>query len=171
MPTIDADQRQAITDFLEGRHIPSGLGTAEEACSIAAINLALTGELTDHIPDCMSLVIGKWIIVVQDAVPDELRNSAEWRRLLPLAAGTGRARADEEARQVEPGHVLHHLAPTPGRGAVGPYAGDADDEVARRAVAGPARSEGVGRHHPAHGGPLRPRPGRPPLVVRDNGRR
>jgi hypothetical protein len=69
--------------------LPSGLGTEESACSIAAINLALTGELTDDIPDCMSEVIGRWIIPTQDAMPAELRNSPRWKSLLPLAAGTG----------------------------------------------------------------------------------
>ena len=93
-PLSDA-QRDAITAQLAGRHIPDGLGTIDEPCSVAAINLALTGELTASIPECMSAVIGWWIIRVQDAMPDKLRNSAEWRRLLPLAAGTGRTREPE----------------------------------------------------------------------------
>jgi hypothetical protein len=90
MSTISIEEQNKISAFLEGKHIPSGLGTEHEACSIAAINLALTGELTDTIPACMSPVIGKWIIKVQDAIPDVMRNSKEWRELLPLAAGTGR---------------------------------------------------------------------------------
>jgi chemotaxis protein histidine kinase CheA len=89
MSTISIEEQNKISAFLEGKHIPSGLGTEHEACSIAAINLALTGELTDTIPACMSKVIGKWIIKIQDAMPDEMRNSKEWRELLPLAAGTG----------------------------------------------------------------------------------
>jgi hypothetical protein len=40
----------------------------------------------------MSEVIGKWIIKVQDSMPDDMRNSAQWKSLLPLAAGTGRAK-------------------------------------------------------------------------------
>ena len=71
-------------------HLPSGLGDEQSACSIAAINLALSGRLTDEIPGCMSEVIGQWIIVIQDAMPGALRNSARWKSLLPLAAGTGR---------------------------------------------------------------------------------
>jgi hypothetical protein len=86
---------QKIADVVNRMHLPSGLGTHENACSIAAINLALTGELTDHIPTCMSEVIGRWIIVTQDAMPDAMRNSPEWKRLLPLAAGTGRAHEKE----------------------------------------------------------------------------
>jgi hypothetical protein len=43
----------------------------------------------------MSPVIGRWIIAVQDAMPDEMRNSPRWKSLLPLAAGTGRSHEDE----------------------------------------------------------------------------
>lgn len=88
--TITPEQQQAIAAFLDGKTIVAGIGTAEAACSVASINLALTGRLTDEIPDCMSPVIGLWIIRVQDSMPDGMRNSDEWRRLLPLAAGTGR---------------------------------------------------------------------------------
>jgi hypothetical protein len=95
MSTITPNQQDAIRAYLDTHTLPKGLGTAESACSIAAINLALSGELTDTIPDCMSEVIGKWIIGVQDEMPDEMRNSAEWKSLLPLAAGTGRERERE----------------------------------------------------------------------------
>src|SRR5271165_2996249 len=90
MSTITKEQEQAITAYLATRDISVGVGTEESACSIAAINLALTGELTDAIPGCMSEVIGRWIIRIQDAMPAAMRNSPEWRQLLPLAAGTGR---------------------------------------------------------------------------------
>ena len=89
---------QKIADFLATHRLASGLGTAEEPCSIAAINLALSGRLTDDIPACMSTVIGKWIIGVQDRMPDGLRNSPTWKALLPLAAGTGRDPALEQRR-------------------------------------------------------------------------
>jgi hypothetical protein len=82
---------QKIADTVNRMHLPKGLGDEENACSIAAINLALTGELTDKIPKCMSEVIGRWIIAIQDAMPDAMRNGAEWKALLPYAAGTGRA--------------------------------------------------------------------------------
>ena len=96
--TITAEQQAAVAATLAVMpNIPAGVGSEENACSIAAINLALTGELTDVIPDCMSLVIGKWIIKIQDTAPAELRNSERWRRLLPLAAGTGRGREAERS--------------------------------------------------------------------------
>ena len=78
--------------------IPSGLGTEEAACSVAAINLALSGEFTDRVPDCMSKVIGVWIIRIQDAMPATMRNSREWKELLPLAANTGREWEQEKKR-------------------------------------------------------------------------
>ena len=97
MSTITTEQRQAIAKLLDQMILPEGMGTEESACSIAAINLALTGELTDNIPACMSAVIGRWIINVQDAMPFEMRNSTEWKRLLPLAAGTGRQHEKERS--------------------------------------------------------------------------
>lgn len=89
--TLTQNQRTAITNQIHGmRSVARGVGDAESACSIAAINLALTGELTDRVPDCMSRVIGEWIIIIQDAIPAETRNSRRYTELLPLAAGTGR---------------------------------------------------------------------------------
>ena len=95
MTTITAEQANAITAYLATHHLPAGMGTKKEACSVAAINLVLTGKLTDTIPDCMSEVVGRWIITTQDRLDDKTRNSAEWKALLPLAAGTGRDREPE----------------------------------------------------------------------------
>jgi hypothetical protein len=90
MSTITAEQEQRITEFVKNHTLTKGLGTKQSACSIAAINLALTKTLTDEIPDCMSEVIGRWIIRVQDCMTPSMRNSKKWKALLPLAAGTGR---------------------------------------------------------------------------------
>lgn len=76
--------------FRPGYKIPRGLGTKDAACSVAAINLAINGRLSDTIPDCMSEVIGTWIILIQDAMPGFQRNSQAWREALIMAAGTGR---------------------------------------------------------------------------------
>jgi hypothetical protein len=89
MSTITTEQQQAIAAKLSNMTLRSGLGNEESACSIAAINLALTGKLTDDIPPCMSEVIGTWIIKIQDAMPFDIRNSVRWKELLPRAAGTG----------------------------------------------------------------------------------
>ena len=91
--TQEADAR--LRDYLASHELVDGIGTEESACSIAAINLALTAELTDTIPKCMSKVVGQWMMIVQDAMPSEMRNSSGWKRLLPMAAGTGREREEE----------------------------------------------------------------------------
>ncbi len=91
--TQETDAR--LRDYLASHELADGIGTEESACSVAAINLALTAELTDTIPMCMSKVLGQWMIVVQDAMPSEMRNSSGWKRLLPMAAGTGREREEE----------------------------------------------------------------------------
>ncbi|MGL5829674.1 MAG: hypothetical protein ACRC0L_08920 [Angustibacter sp.] len=93
--TTTQGQQDAIAAYLDGHTLAKGHGDRQSACSIVAINLALTGELTDEIPNCMSPVTGGWIIAIQDAMPDGIRNSKEWKSLLPLAAGTGRLFEDE----------------------------------------------------------------------------
>lgn len=91
MTTITRADQQKIETLLDAMPVISvGIGDITSACSMAAINLALTGVLTDAIPACMSEVVGKWLIHIQDAMPDNIRNSECWRSLLPMAAGTGR---------------------------------------------------------------------------------
>ena len=95
MTTVWAQEADArLRDYLASHELVAGIGTEESACSVAAINLALTEQVTDTIPMCMSEVIGQWMIVVQDAMPSEMRNSPGWKCLLPMAAGTGRERED-----------------------------------------------------------------------------
>ena len=91
--TQEADAR--LRDYLASHELVAGIGTEESTCSVAATNLALTEKVTDAIPKCMSKVIGQWMIVVQDAMPSEMRNSSGWKCLLPMAAGTGRDREEE----------------------------------------------------------------------------
>ena len=88
---ITNKQEAAIRDVLATMpELAVGVGSAERACSIAAINLALTGTMTDTMPDCMSRVIWRWVIRVQDPMPATIRDSRAWRDLLVLSAGTGR---------------------------------------------------------------------------------
>lgn len=89
MSTITQEQQDKIAEVVNGMNLSAGLGDEKSACSIAAINLALIGELTDNIPKCMSEALGRWIIRIQDALLFQIRNSKEWKSLLPLAAGTG----------------------------------------------------------------------------------
>ena len=99
MTEFPEEAKQKLIAYLDTHELPKGLGSEEAACSVAAINLALTGELKDDIPPCMSRVIGKWIIRIQDAMPADMRNSQEWKSLLPLAAGTGREHEHEQERR------------------------------------------------------------------------
>ena len=93
--TFTPEHRTKLENYLATHELPSGLGSEESACSIAAINLAIRGELTDDIPDCMSMVLGRAAIVLQDAMPKEMRNSTRYKRLLPDMAGTGRRQEKE----------------------------------------------------------------------------
>jgi len=87
--------RAKLEDYLSSHDLPSGLGDEESACSIAAINLALTGDLTDDIPDCMSEGLGRATINLQDSMPADMRNSDRYKAWLPTAAGTGRDHEQE----------------------------------------------------------------------------
>ena len=96
------EARNRLVEYLNrpGYEIPRGIGTKDAACSVAAINLAIDGRLTDTVPECMSLVVGRWIQTVQDNMPDGIRNSGRWRAALPLAAGTGRDREAERLKLI-----------------------------------------------------------------------
>jgi hypothetical protein len=76
-----------IRDYLSSHRICAGLGLEESACTIAAINLCISGRLTDARPDCVCRVIHKWVIPIQDAMPDDMRNNG-WTALVPLIAGS-----------------------------------------------------------------------------------
>ena len=90
MSTLTLEQQEAVRARLAVGNIPVGLGDELHACSMARINLALDRGLTDTIPDCMSPVIGRWMIAIQDAMPEVMRNSMGWRMAAADAAGTGR---------------------------------------------------------------------------------
>ena len=92
------ETQQKIFDLITPMTIPSGVGTKDNACTIAALNLSLSGELTDKIPDCCSEVIGKWAILIQDAMPAAMRNSERYKMLVPYLAGTSRDPKKEAAR-------------------------------------------------------------------------
>jgi len=79
--------QEKIKTYLSSHRLCSGLGNEESACTIAAINLAISGRLTDSRPDCVCPVIHKWVIPIQDAMPDDMRNNG-WTDLVPLIAGS-----------------------------------------------------------------------------------
>lgn len=65
---------------------------------MAEINLVLTGELDDGPHPCVSEVIRRWVIGVQDAMPDSVRNSAAWREAAIGIAGSVSTENVERAR-------------------------------------------------------------------------
>jgi hypothetical protein len=93
--TFTQEHKAKLEEYLATHPLSSGLGSKESACSIAAINLAMTGTLTDEIPDCMSEVLGQATIDLQDAMPEEMRNTLRYKTLLPDMAGTGREHEEE----------------------------------------------------------------------------
>jgi hypothetical protein len=93
--TFTQEHRAKLEQYLATHDLPEGLSVEESACSIAAINLAISGRLTDEIPDCMSDVLGEATIRLQDAMPGEMRNSLRYKTLLPDMAGTGREHEQE----------------------------------------------------------------------------
>jgi len=106
--------RHQLEAYLATHPLPAGLVSGESVCTVAAINLVMSGRLTDAIPDCMSEVLGKAAIGMQDAMPDEMRNSQRYKQLIPDMPGTGRAQEKERLAILMDwmwGTVLPHLQP------------------------------------------------------------
>ena len=95
MTDYTADHRIKLETYLASRVLSRGLGRKESACTLAAINLAMYGELTDKIPACMSRALGYAAVELQDAMPDKMRNSLRYKSLIPDMPGTGRAQEQE----------------------------------------------------------------------------
>jgi hypothetical protein len=95
MTDYTTDHRIKLETYLASCVLSRGLGRKESACTLAAINLAMSGELTDKIPACMSKVLGSAAVELQDAMPDEMRNSLRYKSLIPDMPGTGRAQEQE----------------------------------------------------------------------------
>ena len=95
MTDYTTDHRLKLESYLATHTLSQGLGDKESACTLAAINLAMSGKLTDKIPACMSEVLGHAAIRLQDAMPTEMRNSARYKALIPDMPGTGRAQEQE----------------------------------------------------------------------------
>ena len=91
MTTIDHD---AIARHLSTLTLVHGKGAGDHVCSVVAVNLAVNGTLTDDDPsDCMSPVVRRWIITVQDAMPEGMMAAGDehgdrWLATLPFLAGS-----------------------------------------------------------------------------------
>lgn len=88
------ETQQRIADRLAGMTLIHGVSADEDRnCSMVAVNLALTGTLTDTCPDCVSPDLHRFVISIQDRMPEYLMNAddrhgRQWREALPLVAGT-----------------------------------------------------------------------------------
>lgn len=109
-PTIDRI-RQRATELLAMPTLTLGRGTTSgpppadpgqpcQMCSMQVLNWAAgsPGPLSDLPIPGQSEVIRNVIIRIQDDMPDGVRNSREWREVLPSTLGTGTTSADETAR-------------------------------------------------------------------------
>lgn len=74
--------KQKLKDYLDTHRLCRGMGSEQSCCSIAAINFVRENILTDRLPSDLPHVISVWIMGVQDSMPDELRNSKEWKDTL-----------------------------------------------------------------------------------------
>ena len=103
MTGLELEQgREKIRARLKGLRLVAGVGSVGDgtACTTSAINLALTGELTDSDrSECMCPVVRSWVIRIQDAMPEEIRNSDEWRALIPIIAGSRSTPSVEDSRR------------------------------------------------------------------------
>ncbi len=70
--------------------------TPQTACTIARGWYALNGQLIDDYHPCVSEVVRKWVIHVQDVMPAEIRSSPEWRDAAIDIWTTGGATQDVE---------------------------------------------------------------------------
>ena len=89
-----------LTSYLQTHKLKSEPGSRQMPCSIQAINIALSGKPSTVVPECMSEVLGSFIITIQDAIPNELLNSPEWKQMLPQAAGTHRDLERERSQAI-----------------------------------------------------------------------
>ena len=95
---LTQDQQKVKALLATHPHLSVGVGNEEEMCTIAAINMALTGRVSDDTHPCISPVIRGWVIVTQDAMPDAIRDSEAWRECVPLIAGSAASAEIERAR-------------------------------------------------------------------------
>lgn len=94
-----ASLRAALLD--ETIHLGMGVGTLDdERCTMAAINLVLTGVLDDGGHPCVSEAIRYWVIRIQDVIPDWIRNGVAWRTAAVGIAGSA-APPDVELARVQ----------------------------------------------------------------------
>ena len=122
--TFPPEARKRLWEYLYSHSLSAGTNTPHSTCSIGAVNLALGNGVIDRIPQSMSQVIGSWIINVQDAMPNRLRNSDGWKKALVASVDTMNNPAAEDRRlelilQTMWGKVIPILQPAADKGGYG----------------------------------------------------
>ena len=92
------ETRERLRVYLATHEITTDPRLINSTDSLGTINLVLTGKATQAIPQCMSFVIGRWITLFQDALPNDLRNSLGYKAALLDSVDTGRHPHAEQAR-------------------------------------------------------------------------
>jgi hypothetical protein len=77
-----------VAAYVASVRLSEGLGSVENPCTIGAINVALNGVLTDDPTCCMSPTLTEFVIEIQDSISSYVRNSPEWREIIPLLLNT-----------------------------------------------------------------------------------
>jgi hypothetical protein len=77
-----------VASFVTGATLGQGLNNSQTPCTIATINLTLSGRFTDNCPECMSPELCDFVITLQDSLSHECRNSPEWKSIIPLLLNT-----------------------------------------------------------------------------------
>ena len=141
-----AQLQERIRAYLPGVELTHGVGTdAQHACTIAAINLALSGKLTDETPDCADEALCRWVILVQDAMPAEMLEAGDehgdrWRALIPCIAGTRDDGREEARRELFLAWMWDQIGDETVVAAVPPAARPAWETMLRERTVGAAKS-------------------------------
>lgn len=87
-----------VASFVTSATLGKGLDNSKTPCTIAAINLTLSGRYTDECPECMSPELCDFVVVLQDRLSNKCRNSAEWKSIIPLLLNTKDQDAEIKSR-------------------------------------------------------------------------
>lgn len=85
---IPGAREKARAWLAEHPQLSEGQGSGDRLCSIAALNMAVTGRLSDARPTCVARSLYDWVIAVQDAMPEAIRQSPAWAEQLPRLIGS-----------------------------------------------------------------------------------
>jgi hypothetical protein len=95
---ITQETREQVARECATRRMVTGTGDHGEgtACLMSAVNLGLTGRLTDKHHPYVSEAVRGLVVGLHDSLPDAVRSGQAWRSLGPLMLGTGDDGHDDE---------------------------------------------------------------------------